>query len=378
MQNKRSVAILCGGQSSRMGQDKAGLWWRGESFLTHLEETLASVGTLYLSMGTDRTYKGIRGIAVVDRHAHCGPLGGLHAVLERCETEQLFVTTVDQPRTDRVLAEEILSFLVDPVEAVVPVDVKGRMHPLCAAYRKSILPLVEEQIENGQYRVRDLLDRLRVCYVPVGKLTDGATKLDNINTPEDYRRLLNSQVETACERVDPVSCLRKEIPVFSVVAYSGSGKTTFLEKLIAELKRRGFRLAVIKHDAHDFEMDQPGKDSFRFTQAGADTVILASERKSVRMDHYRVNVEEWVDRIRGVDLILTEGYKHGAYQKILLFREGAGKPPAFDWKTERPFCIVSDRKEWPDAGCPVFGLDDVNEVARLLENSIRREGSEEG
>ncbi|MCC8061063.1 MAG: molybdopterin-guanine dinucleotide biosynthesis protein B [Clostridiales bacterium] len=347
-----SAAILCGGLSRRMGQNKAELLWKGDTFLSHLEKALEPFGSLYISLNSGQTYNGILGIPVIDRYEQCGPLGGLHALLSECKTERLFVTTVDLPRTDLMLAEEIVSFLTNPIEAVIPVAVDGKLHPLCAAYRKSILPFVEKQLATGNYRVRDLLARLRVCYVPIEKLTDGAIKLENINTPDDYQNFL-------------------EIPVFSVVAYSGSGKTTFLEKLIPELKNLGIHLAVIKHDAHDFEIDRPGKDSARFTQAGADTVILTSDHKSVRMDHYPVSAGEWIRQIQDVDLILTEGYKHGSYQKILLFREAAGKPPAMDLKTEQPFCIVSDRKKWPETNCPVYGLDDAGAVAKQLLNAIR-------
>ncbi|MCD8221264.1 MAG: molybdopterin-guanine dinucleotide biosynthesis protein B [Clostridiales bacterium] len=375
-----SAAILCGGQSRRMGQDKAGLLWKGETFLEHLQSVLAPIGTLYISQGADRSVEGLQGIPVTDRYEHCGPLGGLHALLTECRTNRLFVTTVDLPLTDWVIAEEILSYLTKPIDAVVPVAADGRLHPLCAAYRTSILPVVAEQLESGNYRIRDLLDRIRVCYVPVEKLTDGAAKLDNINTPQDYQRFLR---ETASRSVKSFAQDEREayylsgetdfchLPVISVVAYSGSGKTTFLEKLIVELKCRGVRLAVIKHDAHDFEVDYPGKDSYRFTHAGADTVILTSERKAVRMDQYPVSVDEWIRRLQKVDLVLTEGYKHGPYQKILLYQEAAGKPVSIDLKKEQPLCIVSDRREWPDAVCPVFTLEDAKAVAGILESMVK-------
>ena len=74
----------------------------------------------------------------------------------------------------------------------------------------------------------------------------------------------------------------KEIPLIAFSAYSGAGKTTLIEKLIVELKAQGLRLAVVKHDGHDFEIDHEGKDSWRFAQAGADmTVICSDERTAV-------------------------------------------------------------------------------------------------
>ena len=72
--------------------------------------------------------------------------------------------------------------------------------------------------------------------------------------------------------------MRKDIPILGLAGYSGSGKTTFLEKLIAELKRRGYRVGVIKHTHHQVEFDQPGKDTWRHVRAGADVVALASPK----------------------------------------------------------------------------------------------------
>ena len=92
------------------------------------------------------------------------------------------------------------------------------------------------------------------------------------------------------------------IPVFSFVAFSGTGKTTFLEKLIPQLKARGLRVAVYKHDAHEFEIDKKGKDSWRFTAAGADVTVISSNTKAAVMENRYVSPEELVPEI----LLVTE------------------------------------------------------------------------
>jgi len=120
--------------------------------------------------------------------------------------------------------------------------------------------------------------------------------------------------------------MAKDIPIYSVVAYSGTGKTTLLEKLIPEFKRRGVRVAVVKHDAHEFEIDHEGKDSWRMTQAGADVTIVACQSHAAIMENRYVDTETLLSRVTDVDLILTEGFKHGSYPKIGVFREAAGKP----------------------------------------------------
>lgn len=152
------------------------------------------------------------------------------------------------------------------------------------------------------------------------------------------------------------------IPVITFAAYSGVGKTTYLEKLLPCLKAAGVRVAVIKHDGHDFQMDRPGSDTFRLAEAGADTVAIVSSRKFALLERRGLEVEEIVSRINGVDLILTEGFKHGPYPKIALYRKDAKKPLA----AELPECLAIVTDTPVEAPCPVFPLDDPQPLAAYL------------
>lgn len=155
-------------------------------------------------------------------------------------------------------------------------------------------------------------------------------------------------------------------PVFSIVAYSGTGKTTFLEKLIAELKRRGLRLGVIKHDAHKFEIDREGKDTWRFSEAGADVVAISSHEKTAIIEQRDLSLGEVISRIKDVDLILTEGYKHGGMPKIAVYRAASGNPlPA---EADTFFAIVTDSAF--ETKTPCFGLDDAAGVAELIISKL--------
>src|SRR3974390_2783789 len=105
----------------------------------------------------------------------------------------------------------------------------------------------------------------------------------------------------------------------SFVAKSGTGKTTLLEKVIAELKLRGYRVGVIKHDAHRFDIDHPGKDSHRLTQAGADTMLISSPEKLAVVKKHPVSppIEELIATyFNDVDVVLTEGFKKSGLPKI--------------------------------------------------------------
>lgn len=158
------------------------------------------------------------------------------------------------------------------------------------------------------------------------------------------------------------------IPIYSFVAWSGTGKTTYLERLIPVLKSYGLRVAVIKHDAHEFEIDHPGKDSWRFTHAGADVTVVASATKAALVEVRPLDMEALVSRIRDVDLILTEGYKHGPWPKIALVRSGTGRGPALP--LENCAALVTDGAI--EAAIPAFPLDDPAPLARWLETDRRK------
>jgi molybdopterin-guanine dinucleotide biosynthesis protein B len=119
-------------------------------------------------------------------------------------------------------------------------------------------------------------------------------------------------------------------PVLCIVGFSGSGKTTVSVGLIATLKKRGLRVGTIKHDVHGFEMDRPGKDSWRHKQAGAATTIVTSPKQigvvmDVDHDHHPL---ELLPFLAGMDIILAEGFKQATLPKIEVFRPENSKPPA--------------------------------------------------
>lgn len=152
------------------------------------------------------------------------------------------------------------------------------------------------------------------------------------------------------------------IPVFSVVAYSGTGKTTFIEKLIPELKKKGLRVAVVKHDAHEFEIDKEGKDSDRITKAGADITGLVCASKSVLMENRPRDIRYIFKNIRDVDVILTEGYKTGKWPKIMLHREATGKPLPLD-----PAACMAVVSDVPVASAKrIYSFDDADQIAEMI------------
>lgn len=160
-----------------------------------------------------------------------------------------------------------------------------------------------------------------------------------------------------------------KIPVFSFVAFSGMGKTTYLVGLVAALKAQGLRVGVVKHDGHEFEIDREGKDSWRLSRAGADVTAVVSGSKAVFLEQRTLSPEAVIDRIRDVDVILTEGYKNGPWRKIAVFRAGAGQELAVS--PAQCVALVSDAHT--AAECPVFPLDDPQPMAHWLCRNLQGE-----
>jgi molybdopterin-guanine dinucleotide biosynthesis protein B len=157
-----------------------------------------------------------------------------------------------------------------------------------------------------------------------------------------------------------------QVPIVSIVGNSGAGKTTLLEKLVRELKRRGYRVAAIKHDAHNFQMDHPGKDTHRLAEAGSDVVMISAAHRLALLEN--VGEERSLDDLVAmvsdrVDVILTEGYRQAAKAKIEVSRRDFGSelvaPP------QDLLALVTDQQFEVDV--PHFGLDDAPGVADLLE-----------
>ena len=154
-------------------------------------------------------------------------------------------------------------------------------------------------------------------------------------------------------------------PMVAVIGHSGSGKTTFLEKLIPELTRRGLKVGSIKHDVHGFEMDKPGKDSWRHKHAGALTTVISSPYQigmvmDVEYDH---RPDELLSLFTGMDIILTEGYKQSNIPKLEIFRAETTPEPLCK-NDEKLMALITDAHI--DLNVPVFSTRAVEKVADFL------------
>jgi molybdopterin-guanine dinucleotide biosynthesis protein B len=164
------------------------------------------------------------------------------------------------------------------------------------------------------------------------------------------------------------------VPVICLVGRSSVGKTTLLEKLIPVLKQRGYRVATVKHHSHPgFEIDRPGKDTWRHAQAGSDHVVIAAPDKvaSIRLVDREPTLDEIAATIDDVDIILAEGYKRSRKPKIEIIRAARSTEPLCT--PEELLAIVSDI-DLP-FHVPQFDLDDAIGLAALIETRFLRQGN---
>lgn len=164
--------------------------------------------------------------------------------------------------------------------------------------------------------------------------------------------------------------------VFGIAGRSGMGKTTLLEKLVAEMRARGLRISLIKHSHKDIEIDRPGKDSFRLRQAGCQEVLLMGQRRWALMHELRDDAEPGLDyllsRLQACDLALVEGFKQGEFPKLEVWRPSVGEPMLWpQWPGIE--AIASDVPRPADlaAHVPWLALADVSAIADLALERAR-------
>jgi molybdopterin-guanine dinucleotide biosynthesis protein B len=166
--------------------------------------------------------------------------------------------------------------------------------------------------------------------------------------------------------------------VVGFAGFSGSGKTTLVEALIPALKLRGLRVSVVKHAHHKFDIDHPGKDSYRHREAGAFEVVIASDRRLALIREFERPAQLTVHHLiaelyDGVDWVLVEGFKESNLLKIEVFRAASGKPVLYPHDDFIAAIATEPAAELPHAtGRPVLDLNDPDAIAQwLVDNQDR-------
>lgn len=358
--------ILAGGASRRFGAPKALARVGGRRIIDRVLDALrAAVPEVVVSANDPALFADLGLPMRADEIAGQGALGGIHTALrwaaERGRSGAL-VVACDMPSVTaellRTIAERAASSGAD---AVVPESGGPRgVEPLCAWYSVRCLPEIERTIGEGERRVHRLIDRIRAELIPLDEIRragDPHILFQNVNTPEDLRG--------AEARATP--------PAVCIIGRKNSGKTTLAVAVLAELRRRGLRVASIKHGHHAFETDQPGRDSWRhFNQGEAEATLMAGAGKIalvMRMDGdpdpARLVRDFYAGR--GYDLVLIEGYKHGPFPKIEVFRRALHDRPLLDEVEDgsAPYLALVTDDPGLRAGVPVIVMDAENPRAHV-------------
>lgn len=363
---KIGAVILTGGENRRMqGRHKATLTWGGQTFLARTAAALADFGEVLLSVAQGGDDLGSGLATVPDNYPGQGPLAGLQAALAACQSDALFAVSCDMPLLTAGLAEYLASYYCAEYDAVIPETRDGGLHPLCGVYGKHVADILERQLQAGDNKIRNAYANMRVKVVKLAHSAYPDEMLSNINTPAEYQAL---------------SRLVNGPPVIAVCGVKNSGKTTLLERVIPHLVRAGLRVAVIKHDAHDFEPDVPATDSYRLRMAGAANVAVYSDLHYMlageweRHPHtgpapgYTAPLEKHVRLLpwfREADLILLEGGKALDLPKIEVLRAAVGNEPVCRPGEQILLCTDTDLR--PEGVKVVHNEDYPAIAAAILE-----------
>lgn len=345
---------------------------------------------------------------VADERQGYGPLEGIYRLLLGAQTDWVFVVAADLPLVNAELLACLWRQLAlsganraqgggqEPF-AVIPCA-QNRVHPLCGLYHRRAIPSLQALFAGGEHRVRALLDQIPVVYVQAEECGIDPHMFLNVNTPEDFRKLKKEQeceidlhIFTNVNENTPEDFRklkkaqesgRQHEPgnerylqstgrpyVFAVCGVKNSGKTTYLEKLVAALKACDIRIGVVKHDGHDFDADVPGTDSSRMYRAGADAAAVFSEGHMLFHERGRRTLDDVLSLFAGYDLVLVEGAKASSLPKIELVRSGVSSA-AVSCAEGRIGVATNIRGFGAADGSPVYPLDDVQPLAEELLRRI--------
>ena len=165
-------------------------------------------------------------------------------------------------------------------------------------------------------------------------------------------------------------------PIIGFSAYSGSGKTTLLEKLIPIFTKRKLKVAVIKHAHHSFDIDHPEKDSYKIRKAGAQQILISSQKRWAMIHEHEtenseLSLQQALDQISvdNIDFVIVEGFKSAPISKIEIHRPSLGKP-LISAKDNFFIAIATDDPSNIDTALPLLDLNDTSQIAHYIEQNL--------
>ncbi len=351
-----SGVLLAGGQSRRMGgQDKGLLPYQGRSMASHvIDAILPQVDDFYISANRHiEEYQSFSHPVIMDDLDNFqGPLAGILAVMAQINSEYLLTVPCDNPHISPQLRQRLLEAVLATGSDIAVAHDGQQLQPVFTLIPRRLEQSLSDYLTSGQRKTRDWLFQHKVVEVD---FSDQADCFININTSDDLE-------------IKPK--IRSDLPVLGFAAFSGTGKTTLLTKLIPALRDKNIRVAVIKHAHHNFDIDKPGKDSYQIREAGAEEIIIASAKMMALMrknhdEQIEPELQPLIHRLdtTNIDLILVEGFKHENFPKIELNRAELGTPILFK-EDPQIIAIASDQ---PNKNNDMPSMLDINNIPAMVE-----------
>lgn len=354
-----SLLIIAGGQSLRMGEDKRWLEIDGCGMLERLCIKASRQPFVARFLCVEQATPELTQLAhqyglqlLTDPVRAQGPLPALAQGLVNIPTDYALAVAGDMPFLTLPQLQPVLDAVAEhPDWQAILSQSDGRWQPLASLYHRSFAPVCEWALAQGDRRIRSAINA-----VPHGTVDmPVSVPFFNVNTPADFR--------LACGRM---ANLLREVPLVTISApKSNTGKTTFIERLLPRLEAAGLRVGVVKGDCHGYDIDEEGKDSWRFREAGAQAVAVVSptgyfvQQRTAK----RANLVSVAMQLQDVDLVLIESRAHGTNPQISLWR-GMAEPLI----TEDTAAIFAKPK--PDGldGKQILlaDLDDIERAARVV------------
>ncbi|WP_439503728.1 molybdenum cofactor guanylyltransferase MobA [Methylophaga sp.] len=355
--------ILAGGEARRMGgNDKGLIPYVNQPLIAHVIHHLApQVEQLLINANRNIERYQQFGYPVISDSlsGFQGPLAGMLAGMQMATTDYILTAPCDSPSPSPKLRQRMLeSLLCSGKKIAVATDGK-RIQPVFSLLHCELAEDLQKYLASGERKIDRWFKQQGMIEVD---FSDQPESFTNFNHPEDLQS-------------PALSC---SVPILGIAAFSGTGKTTLLTQLIPKLRSAGIRLAVIKHAHHLFDIDQPGKDSYRIREAGASQVLVASRKLLALMQTNENGQQEPLLSdclvrldLENLDLVLVEGFKQEAIPKLELHRASIGKPLLFP-EDPNIIAIATDSDLTIEPQIPVLNLNDLDAILNFINNYIRQ------
>lgn len=305
-----SLLIVAGGKSSRLGTDKRFVEVGGVSFIENIINKVSKCNFNEIFLCVEENLPAFShfeplGIKIlVDKVKNSGPMAALAVGLSKIRNDWALAVSTDMPFFDFDALEPLINKISDS-QAVIP-TCGGKNQMLAAFYHKNLAEIFSNELASGQRKIFNAIKKIPHEFIEIPR----EESFFNVNTRADLI-LARGRAENL-----------NRTPIISIVApQSGTGKTTFIEKLVKILSAQKIRVGVIKSDAHGFNLDIEGKDSWKFQSAGAKSVAVVSPNGYFLIENTseRENFLSIAEKMN-VDLVLTESRTKNIFPTISLWR----------------------------------------------------------